>query len=63
MDVLSPQAQSHTSAEATFEVPYLVPARTSALITSISRRDLERSHSPLITPLVWDLGHAAHEAR
>jgi formylglycine-generating enzyme required for sulfatase activity len=59
MVVLSPQAESHTSAEAALEAPEVVRARTSALIVPISRSDLERSHSPLMSPLVWDLGHIA----
>jgi gamma-glutamyl hercynylcysteine S-oxide synthase len=34
-------------------------ARTLALVESISDEDLERVHSPLMSPLVWDLGHIA----
>ncbi len=59
MVVLSPQAQAHTSAEAALEVLDVVRTRTNALIASISDRDLERSHSPLMSPLVWDLGRIA----
>ena len=33
--------------------------RTLALVASISEPDLERVHSPLMSPLVWDLGHIA----
>ena len=33
--------------------------RTLALVASVSDRDLERVHSPLMSPLVWDLGHIA----
>ncbi len=33
--------------------------RTEALIASVSDADLERVHSPLMSPLVWDLGHIA----
>ncbi len=33
--------------------------RTHDLIRSISEDDLERVHSPLMSPLVWDLGHIA----
>ncbi|MEX1143014.1 MAG: ergothioneine biosynthesis protein EgtB [Thermoleophilaceae bacterium] len=33
--------------------------RTHALIEPISEADLERVHSPLMSPLVWDLGHIA----
>jgi len=34
-------------------------ARTLALVASVSDEDLERVHSPLMSPLVWDLGHIA----
>jgi iron(II)-dependent oxidoreductase len=33
--------------------------RTLALVASVSDRDLERVHSTLMSPLVWDLGHIA----
>ena len=33
--------------------------RTLALVQSVSDEDLERVHSPLMSPLVWDLGHIA----
>jgi iron(II)-dependent oxidoreductase len=33
--------------------------RTLALIAAIATDDLERVHSPLMSPLVWDLGHIA----
>jgi gamma-glutamyl hercynylcysteine S-oxide synthase len=33
--------------------------RTLALVDSVSDDDLERVHSPLMSPLVWDLGHIA----
>jgi iron(II)-dependent oxidoreductase len=33
--------------------------RTLALVASVSNEDLERVHSPLMSPLVWDLGHIA----
>ena len=33
--------------------------RTLALIESVGDADLERVHSPLMSPLVWDLGHIA----
>ena len=32
---------------------------TLALVQSISDEDLRRVHSPLMSPLVWDLGHIA----
>jgi gamma-glutamyl hercynylcysteine S-oxide synthase len=33
--------------------------RTLALVEELSDADLERVHSPLMSPLVWDLGHIA----
>jgi gamma-glutamyl hercynylcysteine S-oxide synthase len=33
--------------------------RTLALVAAVSEDDLERVHSPLMSPLVWDLGHIA----
>ena len=33
--------------------------RTLALVASVSAEDLVRVHSPLMSPLVWDLGHIA----
>jgi len=33
--------------------------RTLALVASVSDEDLEGVHSPLMSPLVWDLGHIA----
>jgi iron(II)-dependent oxidoreductase len=34
-------------------------ARTLSLIEGLGEEDLERVHSPLMSPLVWDLGHIA----
>ena len=33
--------------------------RTLWLVDSVSEADLERVHDPLMSPLVWDLGHIA----
>ncbi len=33
--------------------------RTLALVEPVSQDDLDRVHSPLMSPLVWDLGHIA----
>src|ERR1700683_1413574 len=33
--------------------------RTLALVSGIDDEDLQRSHSPLMSPLSWDLGHIA----
>src|ERR1700757_2549429 len=33
--------------------------RTLALVASLSTADLERVHSPIMGPLVWDLAHIA----
>lgn len=34
--------------------------RTLALVAPLSDSDLRRQHSPLMSPIVWDLGHIAH---
>jgi gamma-glutamyl hercynylcysteine S-oxide synthase len=36
-----------------------VRERTLALVAHVSDEDLERVHSPIMSPLVWDLGHVA----
>src|SRR5205807_682469 len=33
--------------------------RTLALVAALDDRELARVHSPLMSPLVWDLGHIA----
>src|SRR6218665_1694648 len=33
--------------------------RTLALVEPVAQDDLDRVHSPLMSPLVWDLGHIA----
>ena len=33
--------------------------RTLGLVAGVSEEDLERVHSPIMSPLVWDLGHIA----
>ena len=33
--------------------------RTLALVSALSGSELERVHSPIMSPLVWDLGHIA----
>jgi iron(II)-dependent oxidoreductase len=35
-------------------------ARTLLLVASLSDEDLRRQHDPLMSPIVWDLGHIAH---
>jgi iron(II)-dependent oxidoreductase len=46
---------------AVLETDHLGRAReqTLALVDAVSDDDLERVHSPLMSPLVWDLGHIA----
>ena len=56
----SPSAPAATGA-APDAVEALIEARerTLALVASVSEADLERVHSKLMSPLVWDLGHIA----
>jgi gamma-glutamyl hercynylcysteine S-oxide synthase len=35
-------------------------ARTLLLVAPLSDEDLHRQHDPLMSPIVWDLGHIAH---
>ena len=34
--------------------------RTLVLITGLSDEDLHRQHDPLMSPIIWDVGHIAH---
>lgn len=36
-------------------------ARTGALTTSVDDRELTAQHSPLMSPLVWDLAHIGNQ--
>ena len=58
-----PVSAAHAPAEPGLEraLADLVQARagTLALIAEVSDEDLERVHSPIMSPLVWDLGHIA----
>src|SRR5438874_11241243 len=56
----SPTVPAATAAEGN-AVGALAEARerTLAIVASVSEEDLERVHSPLMSPLVWDLGHIA----
>ncbi len=58
--VASPAAAVRPPSQAEFvEALHAVRRRTLALIDGIATEDLERVHSPLMSPLVWDLGHVA----
>src|ERR671932_1678139 len=35
-------------------------ARTLLLVAPLSDEDLRRQHDPLMSPILWDLGHIAH---
>src|SRR3977135_1474642 len=35
-------------------------ARTLLLISGLSDEDLHRQHDPLMSPIIWDVGHIAH---
>ena len=37
-----------------------VRARTVGLLSSLSEADLRLQHDPLMSPILWDLGHIAH---
>ena len=54
----SPAVASVTAADA-IDAFAEARERTLALVASVSDDDLERVHSTLMSPLVWDLGHIA----
>src|SRR6187549_2079391 len=35
-------------------------ARTLLLVSGLSDEDLHRQHDPLMSPIIWDVGHIAH---
>src|ERR1700716_3153343 len=43
----------------TLEALHEAPARTLALVAPLCDAELERTHSPIMSPLAWDLGHIA----
>jgi iron(II)-dependent oxidoreductase len=49
----------HTGAQSAQRDLSEARTRTLALVASVSDADLERVHSPLMSPLAWDLGHIA----
>ena len=63
---LAPSARSRGAADTRGELRELLTAvreRTVLLMRSVDEADSERQHDPLMSPLVWDLGHiAAFEA-
>jgi iron(II)-dependent oxidoreductase len=56
-----PADRAPASPDVTQALAALVQARegTLKLIAGVSDEDLERVHSPIMSPLVWDLGHIA----
>jgi iron(II)-dependent oxidoreductase len=58
MATQTPASVARTDAEAV-QVLGEARERTLELVASVSDDDLERVHSPLMSPLVWDLGHIA----
>src|SRR6476660_6526453 len=34
--------------------------RTLLLVSGLSDEDLHRQHDPLMSPIIWDVGHIAH---
>src|SRR5438132_15914 len=57
----SPSTVTSAVADAGHVVDGLIAARerTLALVAPVCAEDLERVHSKLMSPLVWDLGHIA----
>ncbi len=57
--VLAAPARSTSSIEQALADLVQARAGTLALVAGLSDEDLERVHSPIMSPLVWDLGHIA----
>jgi iron(II)-dependent oxidoreductase len=60
-DAAPPTDRAPASADVARALANLEEARAGmlALVAGISDEDLERVHSPIMSPLVWDLGHIA----
>jgi iron(II)-dependent oxidoreductase len=59
MPMASPGLAAPSTADELIDVLAETRERTLALLASVSDEDLERVHSTLMSPLVWDLGHIA----
>ncbi len=55
----TPEADAAPSPARMLEDLHAARRSTLALVASLSEDDLERVHSPIMSPLVWDLGHIA----
>src|ERR1700742_295321 len=55
----SPSAEHEQDPEKTLSALAEARERTLALVAKLSDEELERVHSTLMSPLVWDLGHIA----
>ena len=59
--IASPLApQSHPSKDDIAHLLTEARSRTSLLISGLSDEDLHRQHDPLMSPIIWDVGHIAH---
>jgi len=54
--IASPQP---ADGEQAFSALQSARARTTALVTHLSDAQLQSVHSPIMSPLVWDLAHIA----
>ena len=55
-----PALSAQASAESLVELLDDARRRTLALVAPLSENDLGTQHDPLMSPIVWDLGHIAH---
>ncbi len=58
LHALNTPQRSHEAAQVLSDLD-AVRQRTLALVDHLADEDLERVHSPIMSPLVWDLGHIA----
>lgn len=57
---MTPVAEGRPSAGRIAELLTEARARTLLLVSPLSEEDLLTQHDPLMSPIVWDLGHIAH---
>jgi iron(II)-dependent oxidoreductase len=58
-DLFGPDATALSDSRAVLAALHAARALTLALVAHLDEEQLERAHSPLMSPLVWDLAHIA----
>jgi iron(II)-dependent oxidoreductase len=60
MTTASPEAHPSPSKQSLSELLTEARERTLLIISGLSDEDLHRQHDPLMSPIIWDVGHIAH---